>query len=105
MDEPSPVLGAVAFAGEFGPSYAGVFTDSADPGTASSIANKTPEYVDPAAPDLVRGLRARGRAAGPRRESGRLTSDRWNLANLGTGHRPVSARARSRPRELAVILA
>lgn len=115
------LLGAVAFAGDFDPSYAGVFTDAADPGTsalfwpsfigatlivlsnpvsfgaflgdwsryipastprrrvvgaaflsqlatllpflfglttASVIAHKAPEYVDPAAPDFVGGLLA-----------------------------------------------
>ncbi|MGW6787547.1 purine-cytosine permease family protein [Streptomyces chartreusis] len=115
------LIGAVAFAGDFDPSYAGVFTDSADAttqslfwpsfigaalivlsnpvsfgaflgdwsryipastprrrvigaaflsqiatllpfvfglGTASIIATKVPEYVDPAAPDFVGGLLA-----------------------------------------------
>ncbi|MFI9766335.1 hypothetical protein ACIHJG_05640 [Streptomyces sp. NPDC052415] len=65
--------------------------------------NKAPEYVDPAAPDLVGGLRARERAAGPRREAGSVTNARWNLVNLGTGHRPVFARPRSRPPELPSI--
>jgi hypothetical protein len=64
--------------------------------------DRTPDADRTATPlDLFR--LAFGGANNKAPEYGSVTNARWNLVNLGTGHRPVFARPRSRPPELPSI--